>query len=287
MTNLKSTIVFFSLLSSIICFGQNITPEFSWDGEISFLIDSDFAKLKKIERINYEYSTKRPGKVINPSDEFKECYYQNGLLLEDLAMHKIGSTEIHNHLIYKYEEAQLKAKLEKDNTGYTKTYYSYSGDTLFYDTFRSPAYGSETDALDSTLITSGKEIHTDRKSTYFNRNNIRFKETIISIDSIGFKLTETLKYPLSNTSYKKLFGYNKEGLLAEINYSDRKEHFKLYYDKYQVLQTVEKYLDKKLIVKYEVVYDQSGFLDAILKKDLRNNHIHITNLKYQTLEKND
>ncbi len=271
---------------------QVVIPKVSWDGILSYELDSIYIASKNISRIDYQLSSKNPSERIKSKAAIKyENYNEEGKIIESFYQRKIGAVSLIDHSLWKRTNGKMNYITYKDGTGYLRKYYTQSQNHTKSNTYRSESYNPETqipeNEKDSTLVNqmryvniSENEIHT------FNKREVHTRTYTKGYNIHGLIEKETLNYELSTTQLNKSFTYNDEGLLSEINYVGQKEKtFKLFYDLEDTLFKIETYSNNECTERLEFIYDENGWLTSTLTQTPENNHIIITKLLYKSTSK--
>lgn len=277
------------LSSSYHTHGQGLNYAIDSDGEISFSFSEDFIKEKKIKQIDFSFSKKRPNDVIKPQHENskKMCFLESGQLCEYKSNTYISSAKINTHIRYFYENELLAQKLELDHTGYFSEFYTYHGDTCHVNAYRSSDYTSSTrSARDSTFIVSRSLVEEENIEKYLNSKSIETHRKSFTYDSLGLLQREFTQHTFSPLLIDKLYDYDQNGNVSEIELATIKnsKKFNFIYDNLSSLQTIEYYLNDKLVTKYEIVYNSDGWVSAFLEHDVDSHVIRIEELEYTFYE---
>ncbi|MFK7757003.1 MAG: hypothetical protein AB8B53_08750 [Flavobacteriales bacterium] len=280
-------IILLTHLTVLAC-SQVVHVEINNDGQVEITPSQEFLKEKKVTRVSYEYSTKKPNQIIKSNSDSKtETYNSSGKLLELKQRNHIAGTTVKSHIKNDYVNGKLSCKLEKDHIGYIRTYFSYSGDTIFEHSYRAAHYDPQentTIPLDSTFINSSYSVTRSNVTRYFNKNGLHIKTTYTERDSLNLLASERLTYTLSAQKILRTYSYNAEGLCSglSLTHESGTKTFKYFYDHMNVLERMEEWEERKNVIALELVYNANGWLDAIIRQNPENNHIKITKLSYKT-----
>lgn len=284
MNKLLFTLIL-SAAHSLNSISQIVKFEMNWDGEVSILIEDDFIMQKKIAEINCAYSTKKPNQIIrNSPEKSSKLFDRNGRLLEKQANYVIGNASVYEHELFTYENGELKRKLEKDELGFTCTYYETDSSRTLLSTYRSEHYSPNHKKAvpDSTLINSRTFLKESDFIKVLNKNGVHIKTESNSKDSTGLLRTQKVYHELTNHYFLKRFHYNEDGYLSECILENtptpKKAH--LFYNSDDLLERVEIWNQEEKTEVLELVYNSSGWLDAVIFQNPKNNHIKITKYKY-------
>ena len=280
-----SLIVLFSMILPTLISAQVIESYISVDGEVNFEFDKNFIQSKSISEIRSTYSSKKPNKVITPdlSKNSLLRFNKNGNIEEHKNTFEIAGNKIKKHEISDYKNNRIQEKLELDHLGYFKTYYTYSEDTVFYNSYRSSEYSPENSIInDSILVNSGFQTRFKNTTYFYNKNGVNTKSTTTELDSIGLLKSELTRFVFSPNIIEKTYTYNEEGLVNQVKLKTigSLKTFKYFYNRTSNLERVEYHNHDKLVTEYEIVYNSSGWVDAIIKHDLASQFITIERMTY-------
>ncbi len=257
----------------------------NWDGELEIRLEPEFLKEKKVAQITFEYSSKKPNQIIRPSsDEKIEKFDFQGRLIEQKSIKHIGSAKIEKHQIYDYKLDILHQLIERDETGYFCSYFEHINDTLVSKVYRAIHYDpiSSSSKLDSTLINIKYRLTSKLFERVYNKNRVHVQSKKTTFSDLGLLESENIKYELSGYQLQKRYNYNEEGLNSEIelesNHLSKKFH--LFYDRNDILQKVEVWKENRKTQINELVYNEAGWLDALIIQNPETNHIKITKYRY-------
>jgi hypothetical protein len=100
----------------------------------------------------------------------------------------------------------------------------------------------------------------------------------------GFLLSETEEWYISKKVITKVYTYNEMGWVSSVvstsNMNEPEEKIDYTYDNNGNVQTAKKYLQKKAVEEYEVIYQNNALVKAILHQDLSSTAITIHKYEY-------
>ncbi|MEN9742721.1 MAG: hypothetical protein RLZZ65_526 [Bacteroidota bacterium] len=152
----------------------------------------------------------------------------------------------------------------------------------------------------SNLITNSAELVFMRKEykTYpsqqspdfiqFNQYNLPFMEVSQKFNEAGYLLETERYYKMSQQKEIESFTYNNQGLLSEkkilhSNTTTPPECWQYDYDQFGNLIEINYQKNGFDVQEYQVIYDyKTGYLGALIKKDLRTNELKIIRFSKNT-----
>jgi len=259
--------------------------EISNDGELTFSFQKKFISQKKIKKISSTFSRKKPNQTIQPLSKNSKSitYLRNGLVSEYKSQTYISSSKIKKHKSYFYAESKLAQTVELDPIGYFSEFYTYHNDTCFVSVYRSEDYSEDSStARDSTFINSKAYVSRDNYFKELNSKLIEVNKRTLSYDSLGLLKREFTQHTYSPLLIDKHYDYDPKGNIAQIELAtiSTRKTFQFIYDNHSSLQTIEYYLNDKLVTKYEIVYNSDGWVTAFLKHDVDSRILEIEKLEY-------
>lgn len=246
--------------------------------------------IKKIEgqlwvKAEGDKMRRRPEKVIYN-------FNGNGYLTSRLEIKSKDTVAI----FYKYNaKGQILSKSRSNRNGFTTDYFSYDldGKLKKQSVFREKNKNNGFDAYipyESNQMSSYtmkyETIENENKTiiTVYNTSNKPFKRIQKTYDELGYLLEEYVHYFIGSGYEKTNYNYTQEGLLKEIKkevkITTKKTYRQVYYyDEHQNIEKMEQYVDEKLKVVNEAVYDWEDYeLKAFIENDKTLNFMKIFRL---------
>lgn len=269
-----------------------------YDGECIF--STKFIKQNKIKRITGKISIKREMHPIYHEGTIDDYTFNDkGQLTERVKTFRLRGGHIDTTQDYfKYNDLEhIISQTTVTLSGYNSIRFEYdSSGNILNETFsrgeNKSTYsynlkkGRETILKDESY---GYETLSDssHKKIYYNSANKPYKETIITTNSLGQRISENTRFYLTSKRETISFQYDLQGRLIKIiDYSNllgvQTIIYTYEYDEYGNLFSSKIYKNGKLTFIQEFLYDiQTFLLKAKLTKEESNNSIKIIEYSYE------
>ncbi|MGB0391620.1 MAG: hypothetical protein ACPGD5_08630 [Salibacteraceae bacterium] len=269
-----------------------------YDGECIF--NKKFIKQNKIKRITGKISIKREMHPIYHEGTIDDyTFNEQGQLVERIKSFRLRGGHIDTTQDYfKYNDLEhIVSQTTVTLSGYNSIRFKYDSlGNVMNETYsrgenRSPySYnlekGRETILKDESY--DYKELSdSSHKKIYFNSANKPYKETIITTNSLGQRISENTRFYLTSKKESVSFQYDVQGRLIKIiDYSNllgvQTITYTYEYDEFGNLYSSKIYKNGKLTYSQEFLYHvQTFLLKAQLTKEESNNSIKIIEYEYE------
>lgn len=258
--------------------------------------DREFIKANKIKSIEGQYSKKRDGEVVKPTNDlFRYEFDSLGNLSRSIQIKTENGKKdtLFNFYIYNKEQVLITHK-KSEIGGLTSVNYKF--DSLM----RICSIQQNRDIIDlkgnvlqSFLINkeSIKYFKTDNgfKKVTYNNYGLPYMDEYTTWNKDGYKIEETQKLRMGSSEYKKKYFYNEKGLLAAIqtfynNSENPVEEFTFKYDSFGNIIEKKHFKEGIFSDELQVIYDNKTQLIGSTIERIEGSHtlliLRFTSFKY-------
>lgn len=268
-----------------------LLPEQPIDLEMELLFNASFIQKHRIQRIEGVFSQKRDNEPIYALPGKLEIEFDDhGQLKSFLRIEKIGSRFDTTHVVFHSLDG-FEAKSEKDGVGYITTMKKESGDTLIIRAFRLPSLEGMVNSIlwENDLFWSyeEREIIKQRgdleRREHLNVIDLPYKTTTISRNALGYIQHRESTFKITQRKEKETFSYNEFGRLSKIEKFKKgssKWAIEFVYEDHHNLSQWDHWKREQRHSHTEVVYDDLGLVEGLVKQYLATGRMHITKYNY-------
>jgi hypothetical protein len=253
--------------------------------------DRDFIKRNRIKSIEGQYSRKKDGDIVRPTNDFlKYTFDTTGNLCSTFQVRSDFEKKDTVFNFYIYNDKNLLITHRKtEGSGLTAYHYQYDSlNRIISVEQKRDIINLNGEVLSSISI--NKETmkyfknQTGFKKVTYNNYGLPYMEEYESWDSDGYKLEELQRLRMGSGEYRKKFFYNEKGLLSSqaIFYNDKElavheSQFK--YDNFGNVIEKKYFKDGVFMGELQIVYDnKTQLLGSTIEKLAGNNFMVILRL---------
>lgn len=279
----------FAMWSSIEA--QMLLPESAVDLEMELLFNATFIQKHRIQKIEGSFSQKRDNEPIFELPGRLEIEFNiEGKLKSFLRIEKIGSRTDTTHIVF-HNLNGFTVRSEKDGVGYITTMKKEVGDTLIIRAFRLPTLDGMVNASlwENELFWSYEEREIIKQRGEVERREHRnvidlpYKTTTVHKNTLGFVEHRESTFKITQRKEKEMLSYNEYGRLSKIEKFKKgssKWFIEFQYEDHHNLSQWDHWKREKKHSHTEVVYDDLGLIEGLVKQYLTTGHMHITKYDY-------
>lgn len=258
--------------------------------------DREFIKINKIKSIEGQYSKKRDGEVVKPTNDFFRYDFDSlGNLIKTTQIKTENSKKDTSFNFYAYDKNNLLTTHKKTELG-GLTSMNYLFDSLSRICLiqqNREIIDLKGNVLQSFVINkeSIKYLKTEKgiKKVTYNNYGLPYLDEFTKWNDDGYKIEETQKLRMASTEYKKKYFYSEKGLLASIqtfynNSENPVEEFTFKYDSFGNIIEKKHFKEGIFSDELQVIYDNKTQLIGSTIERIEGSHtlliLRFTSFKY-------
>ena len=238
----------------------------------------------RIHRITGEYSFKKNKDLIRAvPGSFTYEFNNNGYLSSSIDIRWNGKSLDTTVKYYSYNQKGSIISLKKsENQGITlQEFKRDSLNRIISQANYRVSLNGKGEVLNKTEMNTETMEYTNKRKTTFNSYKLPYLISYDEYNEDGYKISSIDKLKMGGTMYKKLYIYNKKGLLVNIKtFYDRHENpveeLKFQYDDFGNLIERHEIKQEVFIRDLQIIFDnKTGLLHSIIDRNPINNFMSI------------
>ena len=242
--------------------------------------NTEFIQRKSVKSIQTQVLYKVPNKKIRETTESVNYTFDKEGRVSKLV--SVNSLAVKDSVSFVYnKQGQLIKEYQISCTRNEEKSFTYNPEGLL---LKLELMDSETNELiNKEEFKYESFVDNQYKRYYLNDENLTYKSEVVDLDDLG-RITESrIRYIRGMNKEYTTYTYDADRLVIysynKKEITRREERYEMTYDENSVLQITKKFIDGALVHRYEYLYEE-GIMIAILRKNMKNQEIQITKMKY-------